>query len=198
MRARVPRWIFWLCIGLLAAVAAEISKPFVRSAWVSLIWVLPALMLISGLTTALWRLLGSRRMVAPAGGRRLSPEKRPRKPTAHLQQMRRSGNYWAVVMSPPPETACQAALEHRDKLFDLYRVPQLPLDGCSQRRCKCAYTGLKNRRRRNVLPPGRDKDRRAGAVISWPGSSTGSHLGKAGRVANPQRTTTPRAGALWP
>jgi hypothetical protein len=141
--------------------------------WAAAAWLLPVVVLMAMLFNILWQLLGSRRTVG-AGAARRGPrhgERRriPRDPKAHLRELRRWGDYWAVTLRLPAEGACESAQAVRKQVFDLYRAPSLPLPGCSKGRCACGYSGLKERRRRNVLPSGLERDRRAGAVISWPG-----------------------------
>lgn len=177
MRASKPRrsgwlrWLFWLAISVLIAGAALLWQALSGRDWVLAAWLLPLPVLAAVAFSALWAMLGSGRAVAPARAGRVKSNQRkpPRHPKAHLQELRRSGNYWAIMLRLPPEGACRVAQDFRTQVFDLYRAPTLPLAGCGSARCRCGYSGLKNRRRRDVLPPTLERDRRAGAVIEWTG-----------------------------
>ncbi|GAB4357731.1 MAG: hypothetical protein Kow0073_15840 [Immundisolibacter sp.] len=156
--------------GLLAAsvalaLAADSWLPLSGTRWEHLIW-LPAAGLGAALAMrGLWCALTTHTvMAAGASARRL-----PRDPQAHLRDMRRTGGYWAVKLRLPDHGACEQALALKGRVFDLYHAPALPLSGCTNRRCKCGYAGLRERRRRDVLPPGLSKDRRQGRVLRWPG-----------------------------
>ncbi len=165
------RWAVWLLVALAVAISAEIWRAFNHSAWLSLAWLLPFPILIFILLGSLWRLLGSRRTLTQVDRHRAANRRKvPRNPKVHLQELQRSREYWAVVLRLPPEGACESAKARRQTMFDLYRVPTLPLANCDKERCRCGYSGLKNRRRRDVLPAGMQTDRRAGAIIAWPGN----------------------------
>jgi hypothetical protein len=169
-RGRWPRWIARLIISVLIAAAAQYWPAPAGPRWVALVWLLPAAVGFGMLSSALWELLGSRREVGPsrAAQQRAGRRRLPRNPKVHLHELRRSRDHWAIMLRLPPEGACDVAHGMRRHVFDLYRAPSLPLPGCSNGRCLCGYSGLKERRRRNVLPPGLERDRRAGAVIAWP------------------------------
>jgi hypothetical protein len=139
--------------------------------WAAAAWLLPVVVVVAMLFSTLWQLLGSRHTVGSArrGPRHGERRRIPRDPKAHLRELRRWGDYWAVTLRLPAEGACESARAARKQMFDLYRAPSLPLPGCSNARCACGYSGLKERRRRDVLPSGLERDRRAGAVIAWPG-----------------------------
>ncbi|MFP5464737.1 MAG: hypothetical protein ACLGHR_08230 [Gammaproteobacteria bacterium] len=165
------RWLFWLAVSVLIAGAAQLWQALSGADWVLAAWLLPLPVLAGIAFSALWGLLGSRREVAPAraGRAKANQRKFPRHPKAHLQELQRSGDYWAIMLRLPPEGGCQVAQSLRTQVFDLYRAPLLPLGGCANASCKCGYSGLKNRRRRDVLPATLERDRRAGAVIEWTG-----------------------------
>lgn len=165
------RWTFWLTASVLIAGAAELWRTLSGPDWVAVAWLLPIPVLLGIVFSALWSLLGSRRAVAPthANRNKASRRKIPRHPRVHLQELQRTGEYWAIMLRLSPEGACETAKALRQQVFDLYRAPSLPLSGCSGGSCKCGYSGLKNRRRRDVLPSNLERDRRAGAVIAWPG-----------------------------
>lgn len=177
MRSRKPRgggwlrWIFWLAVSVLIAGAAQFGPAFSSPDRARAVWLLPLAILVAGVFGALWGLLGSRRSVAPmrAGGSKAVRRRTPRHPRVHLQELQRSGEYWAIMLRLPQDGACDAVMAERRQVFDLYRAPPLPVAGCSSASCKCGYSGLKNRRRRDVLPPNLERDRRAGAVIAWHG-----------------------------
>ena len=171
-RRRWLRWISWLIAAAFAATVAQYWQPPTGMGWATFAWLLPVAVAGSMAFTALWDLLGSRRSVAPARAapRRNGRRKVPRDPKAQLHELRRYGDYWAITLRLPPEGACEVAEAVRGRVFDLYRAPALPLAGCANGRCACGYSGLKERRRRNVLPRSLDRDRRAGAVVAWPGA----------------------------
>jgi hypothetical protein len=161
-------------LSLAAAVGAAVVAPFWQTAagpqWAPLVWLLPATLGAALAFTALWTLLGSRRVGTPSRtGQKRARRRPPRDPNVHLHELRRSREYWAIMLRLPPEGVCDVAQRARWDVFDLYRAPSLPLPGCANGRCACGYSGLKERRRRNVLPSALDRDRRAGAVIAWPG-----------------------------
>ncbi len=170
-RGRWLRWMFWLTASVLIASAAQTWRTLLGPEWAVLAWLLPIPVLLGIFFSALWGLLGSRQAGAPTRANRSKASRRkiPRHPRAHLQELQRSGEYWAIMLRLPPEGACETARVMRQQVFDLYRAPSLPLSGCSSGSCKCGYSGLKNRRRRDVLPADLERDRRAGAVIAWPG-----------------------------
>lgn len=167
------RWLAWLSASLLFATIAAYWNGPGGPRWAAAAWLLPVVVLVAMLFSTLWQLLGSRRAVGAGAGRRgqrHSDRRRvPRDPKAHLRELRRWGDYWAVTLRLPADGACESAQAIRKQVFDLYRAPSLPLPGCANARCACGYSGLKERRRRNVLPSALDRDRRAGAVIAWPG-----------------------------
>ena len=168
---RLLRWLAWLAASVLFATVAGYWNTPGGPRWAAAAWLLPVLVLVIMLFSALWQLLGSRSNVGSArrGPRHAGRRRIPRDPKAHLRELRRWGDYWGVTLRLPAEGACDAAERARKQVFDLYRAPSLPLQGCSNTRCACGYSGLKERRRRNVLPSGLERDRRAGAVIAWPG-----------------------------
>jgi hypothetical protein len=147
--------MFWLIASILIASAAQMWRTLSGPDWTVFAWLLPIPVLLAMVSSALRGLPG--------------PHGIPRDPKVHLQELQRCGEYWAVMLRLPPEGACDAAQALRKQVFDLYRVPSLPLAGCSSQTCKCGYSGLKDRRRRDVLPPGLERDRRAGTAIPWPG-----------------------------
>lgn len=165
------RWAFWLTASVLIAGAAQYWRTVSGPDWLAIVWLLPIPVVLGIVFSALWGLLGSRRAVSPTRVDRGKNSRRkiPRHPRAHLQELQRSGDYWAIMLRLPPEGACDTAQAIRKQVFDLYRAPSLPLSGCSGANCKCGYSGLKNRRRRDVLPSNLERDRRAGAVITWSG-----------------------------
>lgn len=165
------RWLAWLAASVLFATIAAYWNGPGGPRWAAAAWLWPMAILVAMLFSTLWQLLGSRRSVGAArrGPRHSGKRKIPRDPKAHLRELRRWGDYWAVTLRLPAEGACESAERVRKQVFDLYRAPSLPLPGCANSRCVCGYSGLKERRRRDVLPSALDRDRRAGAVIAWPG-----------------------------
>lgn len=159
------RWVGLLLASVVLAVAADHWPALQGTRWHGLIW-LPALTIGSLLLVgSVWRLLtthGSSR--SPARAPRTPPD-----PREHLRQMQRTGGYRAVRLRVPEHGACDRAVALQNQVFDLYHAPSLPLADCPNKRCKCGYAGLRERRRRNVLPAGLSKDRRKGSVLRWPG-----------------------------
>lgn len=154
-----------LVASVALAVAADSWLPLSGTRWESLIW-LPAASLGAFLVlTALWRMLTTHASTASE----ISTRRAPRDPQAQLRELQRSGGFRAVKLRLPEQGACEQALELSNRTFDLYRAPQLPLPGCTNKRCRCGYAGLRERRRRDVLPAGLRKDRRKGSALRWPG-----------------------------
>lgn len=164
------RWTGWLLASVLLAVGAQSWQPLGHPDWAMFVWVLPLMILASVMVGALWQLLGSRQTLGPSATPRSKAQARriPRNPHLHLRDMRRSGEYWAVMLRLPVDGGCDHARSLRAHAFDLYRAPSLPLKNCANKHCRCGYSGLRERRRRDVLPPNLARDRRAGAVIAWP------------------------------
>lgn len=159
------RWAGLLIASVVLAAVADRWLPLAGTRWESLIW-LPAGSLGAVLVlTAVWRMLTTR----PLTVSETSTRRAPRDPQAHLREMQRSGGFWAVRLRLPEHGACEQALELKNRTFDLYRAPQLPLPGCTSKRCRCGYAGLPERRRRDVLPANLSKDRRKGSALRWPG-----------------------------
>jgi hypothetical protein len=154
-----------LVASVALAVAADSWLPLSGTRWESRIW-LPAASVGAFLVlAALWHMLTAH----AAPGSKTSTRRMPRNPQAQLRELQRSGGFWAVKLQLPEQGACEQALELRNRTFDLHRAPQLPLPGCTNKRCKCGYAGVRERRRRDVLPSGLSKDRRKGSALRWPG-----------------------------
>ena len=163
-------WLTWLVLAFGAAVVAQYWRSPTGSNWATLSWLLPVAVLVGLVFTALWEMVGSGRGARRpdrSGQKRVHQRRPPRDPKVHLHELRRSREYWAIMLRLPAEGACDAAQRVRWEVFDLYRAPNLPLPGCGVGRCRCGYSGLKERRRRDVLPVALERDRRAGAVITY-------------------------------
>ena len=153
-----------------AAVVAEYWPAAPQSNWAAFAWLLPVGVLVGLVFTALWEMVGSGRAAGRptrSAQKRIQQRRAPKDPKVHLHQLRRSRDYWAVMLRLPADGACEAAQRLRWEAFDLYRAPSLPLSDCGAGRCRCGYSGLKERRRRDVLPAALERDRRAGAVITF-------------------------------
>lgn len=127
-----------------------------RDALWELVWLLPLAALATGLVGVFWWALG--------GGARKRGRGGPR--SRHLAELRQSGAYWAVMVRPDTRGTCEHAREVQRRVYMLHQAPPLPFDGCRRSGCQCRYVGLRERRRRDVLPPGIE-DRRAGARVRW-------------------------------
>lgn len=161
-------WLLWLAGAVCAAVVAPYWQTPTGPQWAPLVWLLPVALGVALVFTALWTLLGSRRVGTPSRtGQKPARRRSPRDPNAHLHELRRSREYWAIMLRLPPEGGCDVAQRARWQVFDLYRAPSLPLPGCANARCRCGYSGLKERRRRDVLPAGLERDRRATSMITY-------------------------------
>lgn len=163
-------WLTWLVIAFCVALIAQYWRTPTGSNWAALSWLLPIAVSVSLVFTALWEMVGSGRGAQRpnrSAQKRVHQRRTPKDPKVHLHELRRSREYWAIMLRLPPEGACDAAQRVRWEVFDLYRAPPLPLPGCGEGRCRCGYSGLKERRRRDVLPVALDRDRRAGVVITY-------------------------------
>lgn len=87
-------------------------------------------------------------------------------PDDQLAQLRREGAVWGVMLRIPPGRGCTAASEIKDKRFALERAPRIPVRGCDALSCTCGYLPLRERRRRDVVPPEGD-DRRNIGRVKW-------------------------------
>lgn len=164
-------WLGWL-VSLAGAVCAAVVAPYWQTPagpqWAPLVWLLPTALAGALAFAALWTLLGSHRVGTPSRtGQKRARRRPPRDPKVHLHELRRSREYWAIMLRLPPEGVCEVARRARWQVFDLYRAPSLPLPGCANGRCRCGYSGLKERRRRDVLPAGLGRDRRATSTITY-------------------------------
>lgn len=131
----------------------------------SLVWLAPAAVSVLVVVGVLWWILGAgyaRLGLDGKSGRR----QKHRDPAGHLAELRRDGAFWAVMVRPDPNGACPLADQEKRSIFLLHQAPALPLDDCTRARCRCSYAPLRERRRRDVLPPNQD-DRRAGAKVRW-------------------------------
>lgn len=160
----------WFVAALAAATVAQYWRTPARPGWAELSWLLPLAVLMGFVFKALWELVGSGHHSGHADKakqKRAQQRRPPRDPKAHLLELRRSREHWAVMLRLPPDGACEAAQRHRWEAYDPYRAPPLPMPDCDAARCRCGYSGLKERRRRDVLPAGLERDRRAGAVVTY-------------------------------
>jgi hypothetical protein len=87
-------------------------------------------------------------------------------PDVQLARLRRSGQFWGVMLRVAPGQACAAAQAARETRYPLERPPALPLPGCDSPQCRCGYAGLKELRRRDVLPAG-SPDQRKNRNVAW-------------------------------
>ena len=124
-------------------------------------WIL-AVVALAGV--GLW--LATRRRVAPRPAKAAAVAAADLTPDQQLVALRRAGNIWGVQLAFPPGQGCTAAREVQDTKYDLDRAPRLPLRGCDAPRCRCRYLPLRERRRRDVLPPEGD-DRRNTGQVHW-------------------------------
>lgn len=159
------RWFGLLLASVALAVAADSWLPLSGTRWASLIWA-PALTLSIVLVfSTLWQLLSP--LMQPSVRPTTSARRTQRDPQAYLRDLQRTGGYWAVKIQPSDNGACEAARAAQSRVYDLYRAPPLPLPECPNKRCRCSYVGLPERRRRDILPPGMTQDRRRGSTKHW-------------------------------
>ena len=135
-------------------------------------WILAVVALAA---VGLWALTRTRKAPTRGPVTRRGPAARPGKspapadqasPADQLVAAHRAGNIWGVQVGCPPGQGCAAVQEIRDTKFDLDRAPRLPLRGCDAVHCRCRYVVLKERRRRDVLPPDTE-DRRNTGKVRW-------------------------------
>jgi hypothetical protein len=145
-----------------------------------LVWLLPLAVLAAGLVTVIWWALGGGSRKRIRGGAR----------ARQLAELRQNGAYWAVMVRPDTRGTCEHARAVQRRVYSLHQAPPLPFDGCRRSGCQCRYVGLRERRRRDVLPPGIE-DRRAGARVRWYRPVAHEPVMPAG----PDRDFAPRVGA---
>jgi hypothetical protein len=88
--------------------------------------------MIAGAVAAAIALSGARRG-AGSGDRR-----------GQLEKLRTSGHYWGVKIQPGQ---CNAIRSFAGRRFSFDEAPELPLQGCTAKRCACSYVGVTERRR---------------------------------------------------
>lgn len=133
-----------------------------------------ALLVVCGLGAAFW-LIRSRflsrtkhpmRPVAGARGKANAATTVALTPDEHLAQLRRDSAIWGVMLRIPAGQGCAEARALKEKRIALERAPRLPLRGCDASECACGYLPLRERRRRDVVPPDGDERRNVGRV-TW-------------------------------
>lgn len=83
--------------------------------------------------------------VATRPGKRIR-SKRSRSKTSSASQRDRSSTQWRAVKIAPGLISCDAAGKLADKIFLSMESPQLPLEGCPEKDCRCKYVHLDDRR----------------------------------------------------
>ncbi|MCP4331320.1 MAG: hypothetical protein GY785_01595 [Gammaproteobacteria bacterium] len=83
--------------------------------------------------------------VATRPGKR-SRLKRTRSKTSSASQGDRSSTQWRAVKIAPGLISCGAAGKLADKVFLSMESPQLPIEGCTEKDCRCKYLHLEDRR----------------------------------------------------
>ncbi|MCG6889265.1 MAG: hypothetical protein LJE92_06720 [Gammaproteobacteria bacterium] len=78
-------------------------------------------------------------------GKRIKP-KRAQSTTSSSRQGDRSSTQWRAVKIAPGLFSCDAAGKLAGKVFLSRESPQLPLDGCLEKDCRCKYVHLEDRR----------------------------------------------------
>ncbi len=74
------------------------------------------------------------------------PGKRIRSKTSSTSQRDRSSTQWRAVKIAPGLISCGAAGKLAGKVFLSRESPQLPLEGCPEKDCRCKYVHLDDRR----------------------------------------------------
>lgn len=157
----------------------------------SLVWLLPAGVTVLTVVAVLWWILGAGYARLGLDGKSARRQK-PRDPASHLAELRRDGAFWAVMVRPDPKGSCAVAEQEKRAIFLLHQAPVLPFDECPRTRCQCSYAPLRERRRRDVLPPDQD-DRRAGAKVRWYRAAAPAAKPARPTRANGAGTTSPAA-----
>ena len=83
--------------------------------------------------------------VATRPGKRIR-SKGSRSKTSSSSQRDRSSTQWRAVKIAPGLISCGAAGKLAGKVFLSRESPQLPLDGCIEKDCRCKYVHLDDRR----------------------------------------------------
>ena len=78
-------------------------------------------------------------------GKRVRP-KRSQSTISSASQRDRSSTQWCAVKIAPGLISCDAAGKLADKIYLSMESPQLPLDGCTEKDCRCKYVHLDDRR----------------------------------------------------
>jgi hypothetical protein len=83
--------------------------------------------------------------VATRADKRVRP-KRSQSTISSASQRDRSSTKWRAVKIAPGLISCDAAGKLTDKIYLSMESPQLPLDGCTEKDCRCKYVHLDDRR----------------------------------------------------
>jgi hypothetical protein len=83
--------------------------------------------------------------VATRPDKRFRP-KRSQSTISSARQRDRSSTQWRAVKIAPGLISCGAAGKLADKVFLSRESPQFPLDGCTEKDCRCKYVHLHDRR----------------------------------------------------
>jgi len=83
--------------------------------------------------------------VATRPGKRIR-SKGSRSKTSSASQRDRSSTQWSAVKIAPGLISCGAAGKLAGKVFLSRESPQFPLDGCTEKDCRCKYVHLDDRR----------------------------------------------------
>jgi hypothetical protein len=83
--------------------------------------------------------------VATRPGKRARP-KRSQSTISSASQRDRSSTQWSAVKIAPGLKSGGAAEKLADKVFLSRESPKLPLDGCTEKDCRCKYVHLDDRR----------------------------------------------------
>jgi hypothetical protein len=83
--------------------------------------------------------------VATRPGKRVRP-KRSQSTISSARQRDRSSTQWHAVKIAPGLISCGAAGKLAGKAFLSRESPLLPLDGCTEKDCRCKYVHLDDRR----------------------------------------------------
>ncbi len=73
-------------------------------------------------------------------------QKKSAKSQSDNQLKKPPANRWRAVKIAPGLISCEAVAKHADRVFLASKAPQVPLNGCSEKQCRCKYIHMDDRR----------------------------------------------------